>query len=74
MLCLTAFALLLTRAESVFAGRLYAAYEDIYVATSVLWLWLIEGAQPSGSDSADAGLCLLGTYVILLQGRLLDRG
>jgi small multidrug resistance family-3 protein len=36
---LVLFAWLLTRIESIFAGRVYAAYGCVYVAVSLLWLW-----------------------------------
>ena len=39
---LIAFAFSLTRVDSVFAGRAYAAYGGIYIAASLVWLWLIE--------------------------------
>lgn len=48
---LIVFALALTRVESAFAGRAYAAYGGVYIAASIMWLWLIEGAAGSlGSD------------------------
>lgn len=36
------FAYQLTRVEASFAGRAYAAYDGIYIAASLLWLWLVE--------------------------------
>ena len=65
---------MLTRAEAAFAGTAYAAYGGIYVAASLLWLWLAKGVRPTRSDVAGAGLCLIGAGVILLGGRFLDRG
>jgi len=44
---LVVFALALTRVDSVFAGRAYAAYGGIYIAASLMWLWLAEGQRPS---------------------------
>ena len=35
----------LTRVDSAFAGRAYAAYGGIYIATSLVWLWLIGGTR-----------------------------
>lgn len=32
----------MTRVDSAFAGRAYAAYGGIYIATSLVWLWVIE--------------------------------
>jgi len=43
---LIAFALALARVDSAFAGRAYAAYGGIYIAASLVWLWLIEGQRP----------------------------
>src|SRR5919197_5610129 len=39
---LVAFAGLLTRIESEFAGRAYAAYGGVYITASLIWLWAIE--------------------------------
>ena len=46
LIALAVFALLLTRTETGFAGRAYAAYGGVYIAASLLWLWLIEGRMP----------------------------
>ena len=73
-LSLAAFALLLTRAEAAFAGRAYAAYGGIYIAASILWLWLTEGVQPTRSDLLGAGVCFAGTGIVLLGPRLFGRG
>lgn len=66
LLSLAAFAWLLTRAESAFAGRAYAAYGGIYVTASVLWLWLVEGSLPTRHDLFGAAICLFGAGIILL--------
>jgi small multidrug resistance family-3 protein len=42
---LVGFALALTRVDSAFAGRAYAAYGGIYIAASLAWLWVVEGSQ-----------------------------
>ena len=47
---LVVFAFLLTRVESVFAGRTFAAYGGVYIAASVLWLWAVEGQRPDRWD------------------------
>jgi small multidrug resistance family-3 protein len=39
---LIGFALALTRVDSTFAGRAYAAYGGIYIAASLVWLWIVE--------------------------------
>jgi small multidrug resistance family-3 protein len=51
------------------AGRTYAAYGGVYVAASVLWLWLIERQVPTTADLLGAGLCVLGTVVIVYGSR-----
>jgi small multidrug resistance family-3 protein len=59
------FAVLLTRIESDFAGRAYAAYGGIYIAASLIWLWLIEGNRPDRWDVMGAVVCLVGAGIIL---------
>jgi len=53
---LIGFALALTRVDSAFAGRAYAAYGGIYIAASLVWLWFIEGQTPTRTDVIGAGL------------------
>jgi small multidrug resistance family-3 protein len=50
------------------SGRVYAAYGGVYVATAVIWLWLVDGIQPTGADLAGAALMLVGTSVIVWGG------
>jgi small multidrug resistance family-3 protein len=66
---LVAFAVLLTRIDAAFAGRAYAAYGGVYIAASLLWLWLIEGARPDRWDLIGALVCLCGAAIILLGPR-----
>ncbi len=66
---LVLFALALTRIESSYAGRAYAAYGGVYIAFSLGWLWAVEGLRPDRWDLVGAGLCLLGTAVILFGPR-----
>ena len=42
---LTCFAAALTRVDSAFAGRAFAAYGGIYIAASMVWLWAAEGER-----------------------------
>jgi small multidrug resistance family-3 protein len=51
MASLIGFAAVLTRADTAYAGRAYAAYGGIYIAASLLWLWLAEGQRPKGQIS-----------------------
>lgn len=69
MASLALFAFLLTRVESTFAGRAYAAYGGIYIASSLLWLWAVEGTVPDLYDLLGAALCLAGTGIILFVPR-----
>ena len=62
---LIGFALALTRVESVFAGRAYAAYGGIYIAASLVWLWLVEGQSPTRTDLLGAGVAIVGALVII---------
>lgn len=50
MIALIIFATALTRVDTSNAGRVYAAYGGIYILSSLLWLWLIEGVKPDGWD------------------------
>lgn len=69
MVSLAVFGLLLTRVESVFAGRAYAAYGGVYIVASLLWLWIIEGQRPDRWDVLGSIICLSGAAVILFGSR-----
>lgn len=69
VVALVAFALLLTRVESAFAGRAFAAYGGVYIAASLLWLWLAEGTRPDRWDLIGAVVCLSGAAIILFGPR-----
>ncbi len=69
MVSLALFALLLTLVESPAAGRAFAAYGGVYIAASLLWLWLVEGARPDRWDAAGAVLCLVGAAIIIAAPR-----
>jgi small multidrug resistance family-3 protein len=62
---LIAFAFALTRVDSEFAGRAYAAYGGIYIAASLLWLWFIEGQAPTRTDLLGAVLAISGALIII---------
>jgi len=66
---LAGFGWMLTRAETDFAGRAYAAYGGVYIASALLWLWVMEGQRPDAWDTLGAGICLAGALVILLGPR-----
>jgi small multidrug resistance family-3 protein len=54
-LSLALFAWLLTLVDSAAAGRAYAAYGGVYIASSIAWLWFIEGSRPDRWDAIGAG-------------------
>ena len=62
---LIGFAIALTRVDSAFAGRAYAAYGGIYIAASLVWLWVAEGQRPTAADLIGAGIALVGALVII---------
>ena len=59
------FAYLLSRRESIFAGRAFAAYGGVYIAASLAWMWSVEGSRPDRWDVIGGAVCLLGAAVIL---------
>ena len=69
MAALALFAYVLTRVDSAFAGRAYAAYGGVYIASSLLWMWMVEGARPDRWDLIGAAVCFLGAAVILFGPR-----
>ena len=64
-LSLIIFGMLLSRADVAFAGRAYAAYGGVYIAASLLWLFLVERIIPDRWDMIGAGICLVGAALIL---------
>jgi len=66
---LALFAWLLTLVGSAAAGRAYAAYGGVYIASSLLWLWFIEGVRPDRADILGAGVCLIGAVIIIAAPR-----
>ena len=66
---LLVFAWALTLVESEAAGRIYAAYGGIYIAASLVWLWVVEGLRPDRWDLAGAVLCLMGAVLIIAGPR-----
>lgn len=67
MVSLALFAYLLTWVESEAAGRAYAAYGSVYIASSLLWLWTVEGVAPDQWDLLGAGIALGGAAVIVFS-------
>lgn len=69
MISLALFAWLLTLAPTDAAGRAFAAYGGVYVAASLLWLWIIEGTTPDRWDFVGCAVVLAGAAIILLGPR-----
>jgi small multidrug resistance family-3 protein len=65
---LAAFAWLLTLHPTA-AGRTYAAYGGVYIATAILWLRVVEGRVPQRWDFVGAAVCILGMTIIVLGSR-----
>ena len=68
-LCLALFAVVLTRVDTLFAGRAFAAYGGVYIVSSLLWLALVERAMPRLPDFIGSALCLGGAAMILFGAR-----
>ena len=66
---LAVFALVLAMTPPAFAGRSFAAYGGVYIAASLVWLWLVEGSRPAPTDLFGVALALAGTAVILWAPR-----
>lgn len=64
------FAYLLTLVDSSVAGRTYAAYGAIYIASSIFWLWIVEHQTPDKWDLAGLVICLFGAGVILFGRKI----
>ena len=69
LVALALFAWLLTLAPADQAGRAYAAYGGIYIAASLLWLWVAEGRRPDLWDLTGGGLATLAAAIILFAPR-----
>lgn len=37
----------------------------IYIATSLVWLWIVDGQPPSGSDVLGACVAIVGAPIIV---------
>ena len=62
---LAGFALTLTRIDTPFAGRAYAAYGGVYIAASLAWLWLVERQRPTTADVVGAAVAVAGAVIII---------
>jgi len=67
-LSLAAFVWLLSLHPTA-AGRVYAAYGGVYVATAVAWLWAVDGVRPGGWDILGSAVALAGMAIIMFAPR-----
>lgn len=69
IISLVIFASLLSLIQSEFAGRSYAIYGGIYIAASLLWMYLVEHQSPDKWDIIGAVVCITGVAIILYAPR-----
>jgi len=69
IICLLAFAYILTRIDTATAGRAYAIYGGIYIVSSLIWMYKVENFSPDFWDFIGAGICLIGALIILFAPR-----
>lgn len=70
IISLILFAFFLTKIDSELAGRAYATYGGIYIASTILWLYFVEGFRPDKGDLIGASVCILGAMIILFYPRI----
>ena len=51
------------------AGRVYAAYGGVYIFVAILWLWLVDGVQPTVWDIIGTLVALTGMAIIMFAPR-----
>lgn len=51
------------------AGRVYAAYGGVYVATAIAWLWAVDGVRPNYTDVIGSIVALSGMLIIMSGAR-----
>lgn len=69
LICLIAFAWLLTFVPTNAAGRAFAAYGGVYICASLMWMGLVEKTTPDRWDLIGGSICLIGAGVILFAPR-----
>ncbi len=62
------FAWLLTLHPTA-SGRVYAAYGGVYIMVAVLWLWAVDGVQPTVSDWVGVAVSVAGMAIIMYGSR-----
>jgi len=51
------------------SGRVYAAYGGVYILVAVMWLWAVDGVQPTTSDLLGVAVSLTGMAIIMVGSR-----
>lgn len=51
------------------AGRVYAAYGGVYVATALVWLWAVDGIRPTVWDLTSGAVAVAGMAIIMFAPR-----
>jgi small multidrug resistance family-3 protein len=51
------------------AGRVYAAYGGVYVATAIAWLWAVDGLRPTTWDVVGGLVAVSGMAIIMFAPR-----
>jgi small multidrug resistance family-3 protein len=51
------------------AGKVYAAYGGVYVATALIWLWQVDKVVPDRWDLFGAAVSLAGMAIIIFAPR-----
>lgn len=51
------------------AGRVYAAYGGVYVASAILWLWAVDGIRPTAWDLTGGAVAIGGMAIIMFAPR-----
>jgi small multidrug resistance family-3 protein len=69
IISLILFAWALAKIDVSFAGKAYAVYGGIYIASSILWLWGIEKVAPTRWDLIGAFISILGAAIIFLNSK-----
>ena len=69
VVALVLFGWLLAQVETTVAGRAFAAYGGVYIASSMAWMWVIEGQRPDRWDLAGASIAMIGAVIILAAPR-----
>ncbi len=64
LIALSVYAVTQTFQEFNF-GRTFAAYGGIFIATALLWGWLVDHRTPDRWDFLGVCICLLGAAIIL---------